>query len=144
MTFNSSWPSDGIWWHESKSPLVQVMACCLTAPSHYLNQCWLIISEVMWHSHDGQFHVTCSKYLSLIWVRKSLIKDIQWHFPWANELRDCYKILHIPREPCTMNPVYPPSNFDGRGGVIKIWCNVDDQKLNYKKINKFPSTLKYV
>ena len=26
----------------------QVMACCLTAPSHYLNQCWLIISEVMW------------------------------------------------------------------------------------------------
>ena len=24
----------------------QVMACCLTAPSHYLNQCWLIISEV--------------------------------------------------------------------------------------------------
>ena len=23
-----------------KSTLVQVMACCLTAPSHYLNQCW--------------------------------------------------------------------------------------------------------
>ena len=22
------------------------MACCLTAPSHYLNQCWLIIIEV--------------------------------------------------------------------------------------------------
>ena len=26
------------------------MACCLTAPSHYLNQCWLIISMVLWHS----------------------------------------------------------------------------------------------
>ena len=25
------------------------MACCLTAPSHYLNQWWLIISEVLWH-----------------------------------------------------------------------------------------------
>ena len=26
------------------------MACCLTAPSHYLNQCWLIISRVSWYS----------------------------------------------------------------------------------------------
>ena len=31
------------------------MACCLTAPSHYLNQCWLIISEVLWHSPKGNF-----------------------------------------------------------------------------------------
>ena len=31
--------------------LAQVMACCLMAPSHYLNQCWLIISEV-WHSPE--------------------------------------------------------------------------------------------
>ena len=33
----------------SGSTLAQVMACCLTAPSHYLNQCWLIISEVQSH-----------------------------------------------------------------------------------------------
>ena len=26
------------------STLAQVMACCLMAPSHYLNRCWLIIS----------------------------------------------------------------------------------------------------
>ena len=26
------------------------MACCLTAPSHYLNKGWLIISKVLWHS----------------------------------------------------------------------------------------------
>ena len=31
-------PSDAIWWHRSGSPLAQVMAWCLTAPSHYLNQ----------------------------------------------------------------------------------------------------------
>ena len=31
------------------------MACCLTAPSHYLNQCWLIIHEVSWHSSEGNF-----------------------------------------------------------------------------------------
>ena len=34
---------------------VQVMAWCLTAPSHYLNQCWLIIWCVPWHSHESNF-----------------------------------------------------------------------------------------
>ena len=31
------------------------MACCLTALSHYLNQCWLMISVVSWHSPDSNF-----------------------------------------------------------------------------------------
>ena len=48
---NSLWPSDTIWRQRSGSTLAQVMACCLTAPSLYLNQCWLIISEVQWHSY---------------------------------------------------------------------------------------------
>ena len=47
---NLLWPSDTIWQQRSGSTLAQVMACCLTAPSHYLNQCWLIISEIQWHS----------------------------------------------------------------------------------------------
>ena len=38
---NSLHSSDAIWWHKSGSTLVQAMACCLMAPSHYLNQCWL-------------------------------------------------------------------------------------------------------
>ena len=42
----SLWPSDAIWRHRSGSTLAQVMACCLTAPSHYLNQYWLIIRKV--------------------------------------------------------------------------------------------------
>ena len=29
--------------------------CCLLAPSHYLNQCWLTISEVKWQSPKGNF-----------------------------------------------------------------------------------------
>ena len=51
----SLWPSDAIWWHRSGSTLAQVMACCLKAPSHYLNQCWFIITDVFWHSHEGNF-----------------------------------------------------------------------------------------
>ena len=38
---NSSWPSDAIRWHRTRSKLVQVMACCLQAPTHYLNQWWM-------------------------------------------------------------------------------------------------------
>ena len=44
---NSLWPSDAIWQHRSVSTLAQVMACCLPPPSHYLNQCWLFISELL-------------------------------------------------------------------------------------------------
>ena len=51
----------------SRSTLAQVMACCLTAPCHYLNQCWLMINEVLWHSPDSN--------LSLKWVWNLLILD---------------------------------------------------------------------
>ena len=50
LILNSLRPSDAIWQHLSESTLVQVMAWCLTAPIHYLNQCWLIIKGVLWYS----------------------------------------------------------------------------------------------
>ena len=55
FNINSLWPRDVIWRQGSRSALAQVMAWCLTAPSHHLNQCWLIISEVLWHSRDSNF-----------------------------------------------------------------------------------------
>ena len=56
--FNSLWPNDTIWWHTYGSTLAQVMACCLTAPSHYLNQCWLHISDILWHSPESNFTIS--------------------------------------------------------------------------------------
>ena len=53
ITVNSLWPSDAIRRQETESTLAKVMACCLMAPSHYLNQCWLIINKVLWHSPEG-------------------------------------------------------------------------------------------
>ena len=52
------------------------MACCMMAPSHYLNQCWLIISEVKCHSSEGKISlkITNSKFYSNI--------------PGANELKN--------------------------------------------------------
>ena len=43
------------WRHRSWSTMVQVMACCLTAPSHYLIQYWLLVREVLWHSPESNF-----------------------------------------------------------------------------------------
>ena len=54
-TVNSLWPSHAIWQHRSGSTLAQVMACCLMVSSHYLNQCWLIIDGVLWHSPVSNF-----------------------------------------------------------------------------------------
>ena len=55
VMFNALWPIDPIWRQKTGSTLVQVMARCLTAPNHYLNQCWLIIGKVLWHSSKGNF-----------------------------------------------------------------------------------------
>ena len=50
---------DTIWRHRYESTLAQVMACCLTAPSHYMNQCWFIIKGV--HGvHLRRIHKKCS------------------------------------------------------------------------------------
>ena len=51
--FNSLWPSDAIWQHRAGSTLAQVVVCCLMAPSHYLNQCWLIVRKAQCHSLEG-------------------------------------------------------------------------------------------
>ena len=44
-----------ILWQRSGSILVQIMVCCLVAPSHYLNQCILIICKVLRHSPESNF-----------------------------------------------------------------------------------------
>ena len=51
---NSLRTSDAIWRNKSGSTSAQVMACCLTAPTHYLNQCWLQSRQVAFTR--GQFH----------------------------------------------------------------------------------------
>ena len=92
VSVNPFWPTDAIWWHRTESNLVQVMAFCLMAPSHYLKQCWLIISKVQWHLFVGNFIEilqTSSTKIGLI------INYLKFHsnLPRANEVRD--KTLHM-------------------------------------------------
>ena len=73
---NSLWPSDALWRHRYWSTLAQVMACCLTAPSHYLNQCWLIVSTDQWRLSKDNFT------RASIWLNK-----FRSNLPGANELK---------------------------------------------------------
>ena len=48
------------------------IACCLTAPSYYLNQCWLIIKGFLWHSLKSGFtqviiRLICYICLTFVW-----------------------------------------------------------------------------
>ena len=79
----SSRPGDGIWRQITGSTLAQVMAYCLTAPSHYLKQCWLIINKVLWLSCEGNF--TRDASITKICLKITCLK-FHSNFPGANEL----------------------------------------------------------
>ena len=49
------WCDIDMMWHRSGSTLAQIMACCLMAPNHYLQQCRLLITKAQGHSSDGSF-----------------------------------------------------------------------------------------
>ena len=78
LTVNSLQANDAIWWHRSGSTLAYLMACCLTAPSHYLNQHWLVIKGLLWHTHGSykpgkviEFQAYLEKSLNLMLAWKN-------------------------------------------------------------------------
>ena len=73
---NSLRPSDAIWRQWFWTTLAQVMACCLTAPSHYLNQCWLIIRGVLWHTSESSFAGIAQGIDSGYEFEKDILKNI--------------------------------------------------------------------
>ena len=85
----------------SGATLAQVMAWCLTAPSHYLNQCWLVISEVLWHPNfPGADELTHCRLVywhhmaTKIWVNIGS----QWVFKLLfckMSLKSCQNYCHI-------------------------------------------------
>ena len=63
-----------IWQHRSGSTLAQIMVCCLTALHHYLNQSWLFISKVQWHSCEGNFTRDISGINHINYLENDLFK----------------------------------------------------------------------
>ena len=69
---NSLWPRDTIWRHRSGSALAQVMACCLTAPSHYLNQCWPEIIGIHPSATENKMRKICrQKQFEIVFMHLS-------------------------------------------------------------------------
>ena len=79
--FDSLWPSDAIWCQRNWLTLVQVMAWCHQAPSHYLQQYWITISGVLWLSQE-MFKISILD-MSL----KITNLKLQRHLSKANELK---------------------------------------------------------
>ena len=82
---NSLWPSDAIWQQGSRSTVVQVVACCLTAPSHYLNQCWLSSLRSS-YVHLRAILLEISQQSVTKISLKIIFLRFYWNLPGANEL----------------------------------------------------------
>ena len=132
---NSLWPSDAIWQKGSRSTLVQTMACCLTAPSQYLNQCWLIIKNDQWCSSEGNFAwdvIAISHQITL----KIIFLRLYWNLPGANELIDPRPAVGLggctPTEP--MWSVFPERTQTSRP-VYNLLCHMDPPLLSNSHTN---------
>ena len=62
------------------------MACCLTAPSHYLKQLWLIITKVPWHSFNAVSQQMSLPSITEISFEIGYLK-FYLDIPGANELK---------------------------------------------------------
>ena len=78
--------SDVIWRQRYHgSPLAQIMACSLTAPGHYLNQCWLLISKILYiHARAIRQQVAILSFY--IKSMKTILLKLLAHLPGDNEL----------------------------------------------------------
>ena len=89
--------SSAFWWMaqdptDDKSTLVQVMPCCLMAPSHYLNQCWLrsIMPYVASHGHNELKFMKLASVMNLVLPNFFLINPLNsfMHWPGKKSLLD--------------------------------------------------------
>ena len=123
LLYNPSWLGDIIWRQRTESILVQVMAWCLMAPSHYLNQYWLTIIKIRWHSSQGNFtndapggdSHQCTKLAS-----KLLNRLFHADFPGASELSNHrWVVIFLLFSDC--NSRFSSFFFSGRNWKCPRW-----------------------
>ena len=103
---NSLRPGDTIWQHIYGSKLAQVMAWCLTAPSHYLIQCWLTVM-----SFFGIHLRTIPQAMyeiSLLAMSFKIIR-LQLHLPGSNDLT----VIYLSVLPLWSHPLFLPVEGSG-------------------------------
>ena len=91
------------------------MACCLMTPSHYLNQCWLIINLVQWQLAMISFRQRFMGIYSWYWFENEWIKIIYTPLThWGRATHICVGKLTIIGSDNGLSP--------GRRKAI-IWTN---------------------
>ena len=94
---NSLWPRDTIWWQGYGSTLVQEMAWCLTAPSHYLVQYnWMNLEmpSGKWRPHWLEVGTWASDYTAplymdaIIYPWSSAISEVPFEWNWYVQAAD--------------------------------------------------------
>ena len=138
-------PSDDKWRHWTGPTLAQIMARCLMAPSHYLNQCWLIISKFWQHSFEGNF--TGNAQTIYLWYELKITNSrLQMPLPGANELR-CLNALSN----CTVANIWDSLDGEVYDGVILLQdeCILGESlekigKLSHWGLNKMATIVKCI
>ena len=101
FVLNSFWPSDPM----PTLMLVDIGSgngLCLMAPSHYLNQCWLIISKVLWWSSEIIILIRSEDTNQWNWLRlKITISKSCQDLPRNNEL--ILEAILILKDSCQMH-----------------------------------------
>ena len=132
----SLWPSDAIWRQRSGSTLAQVIGCRLTAPSHYLHQCWLIVSAnelthcivplilIFWDVNEKHFTYAGFDHFSIL----ISFYQLCWSYIFIFVLWDLHgKDLIFPHM-ClvTMN-----QQNSGTNGLIGVRQAYDEESVNW-------------
>ena len=89
-------PSDAIRSDQPWPSLVQVMACCLMASSHCLNNCWLITNEAFWRAAKHNFIIGDARDIHPWYQFKKYYLKITAIFPrgqWVNSQCACDDII---------------------------------------------------
>ena len=103
------------------------MACCLTAPSHYPNQCWLIISKIRWYLRAISQEIL-SLYLLKVASKLLIYTDFLYITlrPVGWNMRNGPTLATIPVPFCHVSWHHPNSPFDKmseipRGRIALHW-----------------------
>ena len=108
------------------------MACCLTAPIHYLNQCCLIISQVLWHSPAGNF----TEMLLEISLK---ITNLRWqpNLPRVNEFIIYVKNHDWDHYPCTLCSLLSDCNSsDDKVPMHRWYLQVPSHEISSSNLTK--------
>ena len=109
MLINSLWHSDAIKRQGTQWILLQVMACCPTAPSHYLNHCWLLITN-----RFCSIHLRTISCVLMNLIRNMCSEITPW---WRHQLKTFSALLAIcaGNSPVTVNS---PHKGQWRGALM--------------------------